>query len=256
MSIGCGLSAAHAGSFRPGFSEILKTGIRVWKTRRVCGIIRVIESPSPISAAVPVLCWLSLQLTALSLSAMKTPFSLQFPRPEERMALEEMLFLQVGAAALFFPWLLRDRRTIAMIVITSWPFTVLAGMMSAQIDPMKIAGPATLVSGWIIGLALCNSALRHRRARFVGIALAAALAFGGPLLWYLRAEFRDGVPNSNWKPNGWLGPIMCAWGLCNGSPRALSAWEFLATFLFLSLSTSLISFGISRHWAAFRPPVG
>jgi len=195
----------------------------------------------------PVFLWIVLQLLTLVLAALKTPYSLHFPAPEERMALEEMLVMQIGAAAMLFPLLLEDPQTAAAVIIASWPFTILAGTLSAQMAPWKIAAPMVAVTAWLCGLCAWLQVIRTHRARLMGVAVATGLALGGPLLWYLRAEFHDTTPELLWPRDGKLGPIMAALSLCDGSPRIVAAWGFIGLFLVCGVAAVLLRIGISRH---------
>jgi len=184
--------------------------------------------------------WLAIQLLALLLAAIRTPYSNHFPQPPEQMALEEMLIVQITAAALLFPLLMGNAATGTAAVIVSWPLTLLAGFLSAQVNALKIVCPAALVSLWMGGLGIWLYILPTQRTRFFGVAVATALALGGPLLWYLRAAFGGGPAqvvwsgHGFWSGDGWWGPLMAALGLCDGSPGNKTSWKFLAAFLLLT----------------------
>jgi hypothetical protein len=178
--------------------------------------------------------WLALQLLTLLLAALKTPYSIHFVQPAERAALPEMLIVQITMAALAFPWLMRDAATGIAVVIVSWPITALAAFLSVQIDPWKIGCPTALVSGWLGGLGVWLYILRSQKTRLYGVAAATTLTLGGPLLWYLRADFGTGPAEIVWPNDGRWGPVMAALGLCNGSPANAASWQFLAGFLGLT----------------------
>ena len=99
-----------------------------------------IESPSPRPTArspfAPVFLWLVIQLIALAIPIARVPFfaTKHFPHTPETLASGVMLVFQIGSSALLFPFLLRDAKTATMAVAASWPFTVLAGFLTAQPD--------------------------------------------------------------------------------------------------------------------------
>ncbi len=188
--------------------------------------------------------WLALQLLTLLLAALKIPFSNHFPQPAERMALQEMVIAQTAAAALLFPLLMRGAAMGTASVIVSWPFTILAAVLSAQIDPWKIVCPAAVVSGWLGGLGVWLYILRSQRMRLFGVAAAAALALGGPLLWYLRGEFGAGPIQVVCSSDGRWGPMMAALSLCQSAPANPASWQFLAGFLTLTA----VCAGFARLW--------
>ena len=189
------------------------------------------------SPVIPLALWLAVQGLMLLLAALKIPFSNNFPNPAERMALDEMLVVQIAAAAILAPMLMRDATTAALAAIASWPFTMLAGLLAAEIDPWKIVCPAAVVSLWIAALALWIWILRTQRMRQALAALATSLALGGPLGWYLNAEFGGGNGVLDWSTHGRWGPIMAALGFCDGDPHNRASWEFLAGLVSITLAT-------------------
>lgn len=151
-----------------------------------------------------------------------------------------MLVLQIAAGAMFFPFLLRDLQAATAVIVASWPMTVLAGMLSAQLNAWKIVGPCAIVTLWLAGLGTWLFIVRSRRGRMIVMALATALSLGGPLVWYLRAEFSGGSTDLIWNIDGKMGPVMAALALCDGSPRIRSAWGFIIAFILFSLLAALV----------------
>jgi hypothetical protein len=186
--------------------------------------------------------WLLLQLLALGVSAARIPFfAKSFPQPAELLATGVMLVVQIGAAALLFPYLLRDFRAAVMVVAASWPFIILAGFLTGQAERRILWGTVAYVTAWLLGLAVWRSALRSARAQAAGVAVATLVSIGGPLLWYLRAEY--GVQSSavDWTQASNWGPIMGALSIAATDHLVRDPWFFagghlLAAFLAMGIS--------------------
>ncbi len=102
-----------------------------------------------------------------------------------------MLAVQVAAASLLFPVLLQNWRSMAIAVVTAWPFAELAGFLADAQRNQWVAGEV-YVSVWLVTLYLWAGILRNSWVRLFGVALAAILSLGGPVLLYLRSEFSEG----------------------------------------------------------------
>ena len=186
--------------------------------------------------------WLMVQLLALGVSAAHIPFfAKSFPQPAELLASGVMLVIQIGAAALLFPYLLRDRRAAAMVVAASWPFTVLAAFLTGQAEHRILWGMTAYVTSWLVALAIWRSALRSGRAQSVGVAIATLVAFGGPLLWYLRAEYGVQPSAFNWMELSNWGPIMGALSIARTDHLVRDPWIFAGG----NLVAALVALGIS-----------
>jgi hypothetical protein len=196
----------------------------------------------------PLFVWVFLQLSALAISIARIPFfaTKSFPNTPETIALAVMLVFQIGGSALLFPFLLRDARAAAMVIAASWPFTVLAGFLAAQSDHRKIIAAAIYVSVWLIGLALWSQALRTHRGKGIGVAVAILVALGGPLAWFLTAEY--GVTgNAGWGAvSGW-GPILAAMAVTERDPMHRQSWVLLVAHLAAAVVGWTISLQILRR---------
>ena len=137
--------------------------------------------------------WLLIQLAVLGLSALQAPLWYRAPDLPERAAAQQMLAAQVVASALLFPWLLRDARTAACVILTSAPFALLAAMMSEA--PAARAWVAwSVVGAWMVALAVWSYVLRGMGWKMIGVGFASAIAVGWPVLRYLRWEFHHFTP--------------------------------------------------------------
>src|SRR5205823_3369437 len=132
-----------------------------------------------------------------------------------------MLVVQVVSAAMLFPFLLRDLRAAAMVVAASWPFTVIAGILTGFSEPRVLGAAGLAVTAWLVGLALWRPALRTARAEAVGVTVAVLMALGVPLLWYLRAEYELQSDAVRWSGiSGW-GPTFGALAVALRNPHFL-----------------------------------
>src|SRR5688500_20375656 len=91
---------------------------------------RLSQDPDHSVLAQAVGSWLLIQLAVLGLSALQAPLWYRAPDLPERAAAQQMLAAQVVASALLFPWLLRDARAAACVILTSAPFALLAAVMT------------------------------------------------------------------------------------------------------------------------------
>lgn len=139
------------------------------------------------------LTWLGIQFLALWLGASGLPLCADPPQPPQRLALGILLVAQVAASALLFPFLLRTVSQTLLILLTSLPFLQLAGFLSVTPHRRLILAGAGLII-WLIGLAIWQRRLTCEKSRLIAIAIATVLAAGGPLLWYLHAEFSPHSP--------------------------------------------------------------
>jgi hypothetical protein len=67
------------------------------------------------------------------------------------------------------------------------------------------------------------------------------LAFGGPILWYLRAEFVVESIQVDWNHAGRFGPIMGALSQVAPTPPAVSAWGVIALGIFSRIVVSVVT---------------
>src|SRR5688572_29419877 len=72
------------------------------------------------------LIWLAIQLGATLLAALRIPLAAAYPEPAERLAVHVLLAVQVLAAGMLFPLLLRDWRSALQTIATAVPFQLAA----------------------------------------------------------------------------------------------------------------------------------
>lgn len=181
--------------------------------------------PPPSGPTAPMALWLALQLAAVLVAVLRVPLSAQYPEPAEQMALYPLSGTQVVAAALLFPFLLRDGRCAGQAVASALPFLLGAGFM-AGVTPEALIWPAASVAAWLVTLALWAPALQTSRARMIGIAVASLLTLGGGTLRYLRLEFAAGRGGAGFNPES-ASPLLSTWANLAGSNTA-AAWVLLA----------------------------
>ena len=184
--------------------------------------------PRAHSTFTPLLVWLLIQLIAIGLSVARIPFyGKSFPQPAELLASNVMLIVQIGTSAMLFPFLFRDTWATGIVIAASWPFTIVAGFVTGLMDPWLPIEAAGYVTLWLLGLAVWRSILRSARAQACGIAVAMLSAFGGPLAWYLRAEFGN---SSGGSPDLW-GPIFGVLAVANLGMALKGPWMVMGGFL-------------------------
>ncbi|MDQ3439702.1 MAG: hypothetical protein M3478_05070 [Planctomycetota bacterium] len=188
-----------------------------------------LRSPTDRSPAAPLFLWLVLQLIALSLAVFRVPLSARFPLPGEQFALHIMLVVQIAGSALLFPFLLRDVKTSAMVILSIAPFVQLSSYLSS-IPITRAALAALYIAVWLLTLAMWRVILGSRRSELLGVACATALSLGGAAIWYVRAEAREPTP-IDWSQDGLLGPILGAISQLHAAP--LSPWIVLVFLLAL-----------------------
>jgi hypothetical protein len=169
--------------------------------------------------------WLVVQLAALLPAVARVPLAADYPRAGERLAIYMLLAMQTFAAAALMPWLLRGWRAAVLAAASCWPLLAIAAMLSS-VAPARALGAAAYLTAWIAALTVWHAASPSRRVAFTVSAAASAVAAGGPLLWYLRAEFvpPDASPAG---PPSHYGPVLAAFSLVECSPDAQRAWPAL-----------------------------
>ena len=154
---------------------------------------------------------------------MQVQLSDEFPRPAEKLAVEEMVVAQIALSALLFSFLARDFAAVIVIAAASWPFLLLAGLLSST-PPYRLLEAGTFISIWIFALGL----LRTESVKWNAwaTAVASTIAIGGAIAAYLRSEFGSGTVN------GLLfGPIVGAIDVLHASDDRGRAWILLPIFL-------------------------
>ena len=175
--------------------------------------------------------WLCAQIAALAACADRIVFWARSPAAVEQLALGVMLTAQIGVSALLFPYLLGNKGSTLLAIVTGWPMAQLAAYMADASRRQLLLGEL-YVSCWVIGLCLFSRLLRSEWAKLIGAALAAMIALGGPLIFYLRLEFAAGG-NLSHDSFSWFGPIDGA--LSQISPGGcVTAWSIPAAILIVA----------------------
>ena len=183
----------------------------------------------------PLAIWLGVQLFALLLACGQVQLAARFPTNTASVAVEEMICVQIIASAMLFPLLLSSWRTTAACIAAAWPFVFLAGVLAERyID--RVAMASAYVSGWLLLLAIWNRLLKSPSAKMFLVAITSVIALGGPLLWYLWAEFHHGGFVSPGRLTAFT-PILAAISLVRKSQPDLMLW--IPLVLALGVSAAL-----------------
>jgi len=189
--------------------------------------------PSTFSHPVSLLVWLGLQLLVLLLPVMQVPLSDEFPRPAEKMAEEEMIVAQIALSALLFSFLMRDFAATIVIAAASWPFLLLAGLLSST-PPYRLLEAGAFISIWIIALGLLRT--NSSKSNAWTTAIVSTIAIGGAIAAYLRSEFSSGAVD------GLLfGPIIGALDVLHGAENYWRGWIVLPVFLIAAALLRVLS---------------
>ena len=179
------------------------------------------------------LIWLALQLLVLLLPALQVPLADEFPRPAEKLAIEEMVVAQIALSALLFPLLLRDFASGIVIAASTWPFLLLAGLLSST-SSHRLLEVGTFISLWITALGLLRTESMKWNAWTS--AIVSTIAIGGAIAAYLRAEFATGAID------GLLfGPLIGALDVLHKSDDRWKGWMLLSIFLIVAAVFRIVS---------------
>lgn len=168
----------------------------------------------------PLALWLSLQLLALVASAIGMRWSATDATPPGLDGLALLLITQVVAATLLFQIFCSTPTRCVATAITTWPFLIAAGYLSAT--PWRSAGLSGLyLTGWILTLGVVHLKLAPLPTTVP--VLLAMLVVGGPAITYVRLEFSG-------RETPFFGPISDLLTLAAGGGSAMN------TLLPLSIS--------------------
>jgi hypothetical protein len=167
--------------------------------------------------------WLAVQVGALALSAFRVPLAIGLPPAAEQSALYILLIAQVGGAALLALPLFNFRRNVIFATAAAWPIGELAGLL-ADASTGRVLLCEFYVTAWILTLAVWVWAVGKMRLAPILPAAAGAISLGGPVLWYLHAEFVTQSDKINWPRAALLGPVMGALSQAVANPPPFSAW--------------------------------
>ncbi len=185
--------------------------------------------------------WLLIQLLALSFAALRVPLWARSAAPGDALAIDVMLITQIGAAALLFPALLVNCRTTATLVLVSIPFVEMAGLLAGVLR-WRMTLASVLVVAWLVALWLCVPLLRRSRAGpLIGVAIAASITLGGPLLLYLQLE---SSPEAvfQWNSASLFGPAMGALALIHSPTLLHRVWLPISAGILTGIILRVIHF--------------
>jgi len=141
---------------------------------------------------------------------------------------------------LLFSWLLRDLYAAVLAIASCWPALALAVMLSAlKLGTLLIVGG--YVTLWLAVLTVWRFALTSEKSQLLGTAVAITWAIGGPVVWYMRAEFNSPMQTSP-NPGPFFGPLAGALAQVDGKAPGgrASDWIVLAVLMVLGLSANWI----------------
>jgi hypothetical protein len=198
-------------------------------------------------AFVPLASWIVLQMLVLLISVLQIPLSDKFPNPVEKLALDEMIVAQISFSALLFPILFTSSGSSVMIIGASWPFLLLAGVLSATPRSRLIAVGLYMLL-WFLVLAIAGYFLISRRARLIGSTVAILGTLGFAVLWYLQAEFLMDGTNSAHNLIRIGGPIRDALSLLHYEPIPRQPWINVGAILIFCSACALVSLLYRRRY--------
>jgi hypothetical protein len=190
------------------------------------------KSPALQSTA-PLLLWLGVQLGAILLAALQIPLAARYPEPAERLAPQLLLAVQVVAAGMLFPFLLRNWRHAINVAATGLPFQLAAGYLGG-LAAREILPASVFVAAWILVLAVWRACLRSLGAQAIGVALAMCLTLGGGILRYLRVEFAPTSAAERTFESA--SPLLSTLATVEGNPT-IAGWLLLAGLLLAGIGT-------------------
>ncbi len=173
------------------------------------------------------------------LAAARVPLAARYPEPAEQLAPHVLVATQVIAAALLFPFLLREWRVAIQLIATAIPFQFAAAILAGW-DVRSIADSAACVAVWIVALSLWTASIRTEKSRALGIALASFLTLGAGIAHYLRLEFDPSTATEN--AFELASPLFTALGSIDGLPPR-QGWIFLLAILLGGLTAALMRSG-------------
>lgn len=203
--------------------------------------------PAAPGVFLPLLLWLVLQLLCLAASLGHLRLWANTPRDFDQLALPQLLIVQSVFSSLLFPILFRTPVTSLLVIASVWPFCQIAAFVSSAPAGQWIAA-AAMVSGWMIALAIWRALLRTPLLERIGVALAAALALGAPLLLYLSAEFSVGPTyDIPWSFAACFGPTLSSLAALQPDVSLLAGWIVMIAHLLLASAILFVASFITRR---------
>jgi hypothetical protein len=203
-----------------------------------------LTTPTPTPVGVfPLAIWLFLQLAAFAWASSQVELatgSSGYPRPAERMAPSFVTAVQIGAAALVFPALLRPWRNAILAIGAVWPFQLAAAAIVGTEFRLAVV-VSGYVTAWLVGLALLAVTIKNRTVELAIGGLMALVAWGGGAAWYLAAEFGPPLSSTATSTSTHFGPLAEGIDLCR-TGRLGDHWGFISLFL-----AAVIAIAAAQH---------
>jgi hypothetical protein len=174
------------------------------------------------SAAAAMIAWLGGQLMAIVLCSEHFMFWSRSPRAVEQFALIAMVATQIAIASLLFPLLLHTMRSTAIVFCSAWVMSQLASIL-ADAETSRWGLGEFYVSAWLAALYLWTRIAKTDQAKLFSTAIAGMLTLGGPLLWYLHADFASTNDGNSTLPFSLFGPLSGAISQIISGP-AIAPW--------------------------------
>lgn len=185
---------------------------------------------SPIYSARVLAFWMIAQVAALALAAGRFPLSAHFFEPAERMAVEELLIIQLVVASLTFPLLLRSAYGSFVTMITAIAMIFLANALSRY--PLRqLVSSLVYLEACLLAMAIWAHLLRNLRSQLIDVCVSGGLTVFMTALWYLSREYRPDAPD-------WLqyfSPISAVIRLLDESGKIWAFASLPATFLLVGI---------------------
>ena len=201
------------------------------------------KSPAASVSPAAIALWLAIQLTAIVLIVTRT--KLWIHGGDDSHAIELMLVMQIGGAALLLPALLPNWRTTICVALAAIPFVQIASLIGA-VDGKHLTFGVIALTLWLIALRAALSLARSSLVSATIHVLAVCISIGSVILFYLRAEFSDA---GNSIDAAWFGPISAAHTLVRGQSsidEVREAWTQLALMAILMCSIALVKNLLAR----------
>ena len=147
----------------------------------------------------PLAFWLACQLIALCVGAARVSLTARAGDLPQRLALPEMIVVQLAIASMCFPWLLAVGNRLG-ILVASILFLHLAAMLTST-APLAEFWTTCAIVIWLIAL----SENRRQTQSSIRVSIVTAIFCGVPVLQYLCDDFGDA--NSSISFLAWINPI-------------------------------------------------
>jgi hypothetical protein len=175
--------------------------------------------------------WMVAQLGALALASGRVSLSARFFQPAERMAVAEMIVVQLLASSLTFPLLMRGWFNAVVIPLTTIPMILLANALS-RYALASVCYATVYVELCLIAMATWAHVLRTLRAQLIGVCVAGGFAVFLTVLWYLSREYQpESVDRLQY-----LSPIVAAVRVLDQSGKIWAFAALPATFCLAGLA--------------------